>query len=73
MTIIKCLIMIHHTQFTAVWQESQGALGKLSRVNTRLHSTLNNTVGQTVIKIRVKFKLASQAKLKVTTAVVLRG
>lgn len=65
--------MIHHTQFTAVWQESQGALGKLSRVNTRLHSTLNNTVGQTVIKIRVKFKLASLAKLKVTTAVVLRG
>lgn len=65
--------MIHHTHLTAVWQESQGALGKLSRVNTRLRSALNNTVGQTVIKIRVKFKLASLAKLKVTTAVVLWG
>lgn len=65
--------MIHHTHLTAVWQESQRALGKLSRVNTRLHSTLNNTVGQTVIKIQLKFKLASLAKLKVTTAFVLRG
>lgn len=57
MAIIKCLIMSHYTYFPTVWQESQGALGKLPRVNNALHSTLSNIGGQTVMKIWMKFKL----------------
>lgn len=53
----KCPVMIHLSFGKSVLQESLVAVGNHLSLNDALHSTLNHTAGQGVIKIWVKFKL----------------